>query len=119
MSGFRQGDIVLIPHAPYSDQLQTKARPCLIISSDEFNNSQADVVCLVISSKLRPEDPTRIDIIADRSAAFAQTGLRMSSSIKCSVIFTYQADLIPRVLGHLPPRLMEAAKRTVAHIIGL
>lgn len=119
MASFRQGDIVLIPHAPFSDQIQYKARPALIISGDGFNTSQGDVICMAISSRLNPEDPTRVDIIQDRSADFARTGLRCTSSIKCSAIFAYQADQIPRTLGQLPRRLVVEAKRVLSRIMDL
>jgi mRNA-degrading endonuclease toxin of MazEF toxin-antitoxin module len=118
MAHFRQGQIVLIPHAPYSDQTGTKARPALIISGDGFNAAHADVICVAISSRIDKDDAYRVDIVRDNSVEFIKTGLNVTSSIKCWAIFAYQADLIQRELGQLPPRLLKDSLAVLSGILG-
>jgi len=118
MAGFREGDIVLITHAPFSDQTATKMRPALVISADRFNQDRPDVICAAISSRLREGDPYRVDIEGG-TPYFGETGLHRSSTIKCWAMFAYQADKIRRRLGRLPPPLMEDVKAVLREILGV
>ena len=115
---FSAGDIVLVPHAPFSDHSQTKARPALIISTDSFNRSHPDVVCLAISSRLRPDDPCAVTIVQG-SKYFAGTGLKRSSMVKCAAVFAYQADRVARRLGRGSHGLLAEVREVLARIIGI
>jgi mRNA-degrading endonuclease toxin of MazEF toxin-antitoxin module len=119
MAHFRQGQIVLVPHAPFSDQIGTKARPALIISGDGFNAAHADVICVAISSRIDKDDAYRVDVARDSSVEFTKTGLQVTSSIKCWAIFAYQADLIQRELGQLPSRLLKETLAVLSGILGI
>lgn len=46
---YKQREIVLVPF-PYSDLTNTKRRPVLIISNDDYNRKFHDVVICVITS---------------------------------------------------------------------
>jgi mRNA-degrading endonuclease toxin of MazEF toxin-antitoxin module len=113
-----RGDIVLVEHAPFSNHLETKARPALILSANDFNRSQPDVVCAAISSRIRPDDPYRVDILED-SPAFGATRLRRSSCVKCAAIFAYRASLIRRRLGRAPQSVMDEVAIVTRRILGL
>ena len=113
-----RGDIVLVPHAPFSNQTQTKARPALVLSTVEFNRSQADVVCAAISSQIRPEDPHRVDIL-EGSSAFPSTGLKRTSCVKCAAVFAYRAALIQRRLGRATDPTMVEVSTVLRRILGL
>jgi len=52
---FNQRKIVLVPF-PYSDLTNTKKRPVLIISNNDYNNRMEDVVVCVITSKIYDDD---------------------------------------------------------------
>lgn len=112
------GDIVLVPHAPFSSQVGTKARPVLVLSTRQFNSTQADVVCIAISSKLRVNDPYRVELHSG-SKGFSATGLKQSSCVKCNAIFAYEASKITRRLGHLPDSCLESVRGIVRVILGL
>lgn len=117
MSQLAQGDIVLVPHAPYSNQLQTKTRPALVVSALSFNQAQADVILMAISSQLHSGDPRAVQIDA-QSPYFTQTKLLKPGTIKCGAIFAYQADQIKRRLGTLPVPLLERVKSNLKTILG-
>ena len=46
-----QRSIVLMPF-PYSDLSGSKKRPALVVSSTEFNKSNEDIICCLITSNL-------------------------------------------------------------------
>ena len=54
---FNQGDIVLI-NIPFSDLRSSKKRPALIVSKDEYNRKQEDVIIAAITSNLKVKDYT-------------------------------------------------------------
>ncbi|MCL5278056.1 MAG: type II toxin-antitoxin system PemK/MazF family toxin [Deltaproteobacteria bacterium] len=58
MTVYRRGDIVIVPF-PFSNQISTKKRPAVVVSSDAYNNSSADIVIMAITGKI--EKTIRID----------------------------------------------------------
>ena len=50
MTGYKRGDIVLVPF-PFTDFSTLKQRPALVISSNTFNNSREDVILVAITSQ--------------------------------------------------------------------
>jgi mRNA interferase MazF len=60
---YKQREIVLVPF-PYSDLSAVKKRPVLILSNNEFNEKQEDVLVCVITSKSFADDYS-IPIIND------------------------------------------------------
>ena len=115
---FDAGEIVLIPHAPFSDQLATKARPSLIVSSKNFNSTHADVVCIAISSRMREHDPYTVEVYPS-SDGFLTTGLKCASSLKCGAIFAYSTWHIRRRLGRLPAPVLEQVRGVLSAMLGL
>lgn len=117
-TAFQPGEVVIIPHAPYSNGQGTKARPVLIVSSSSFNDTHADVVCVAITSQSQSLRWSAVDI-SDSSEDFAATGLRCSSWVKCGAIFAYEASRIRRRLGRVPQSLLDRAKQTIRSIFDL
>ncbi|HNV01571.1 MAG TPA: type II toxin-antitoxin system PemK/MazF family toxin [archaeon] len=49
-SNFNQGEIIIAP-IPFSNLVQAKLRPALVISSKKYNNKSEDIIVLKITSK--------------------------------------------------------------------
>ena len=49
-SNFEQGEIIIAP-IPFSNLVQVKLRPALIISTKKYNNKAEDIIVLKITSK--------------------------------------------------------------------
>ena len=49
MTPYKRGDVVLVPF-PFTDFSSLKQRPALVISSDEFNASNTDLIAVAITS---------------------------------------------------------------------
>lgn len=113
---FRSGDIVLIPDAPYTNRLDVKARPCLVISGSQFNNISPDIILAPISSNIRYQDPKQVVIQSD-SPDFPQTGLKHSSAVKCGAIFAYSKAQVRRKLGSVQQQILEQVREKVIDIL--
>ena len=49
---FNFGDVVLVPF-PFTNQITSKQRPAVIISTKEYANSRPDVVLMTITSQIQ------------------------------------------------------------------
>ncbi len=58
---FNQRDIVLIP-IPFTNLSSSKRRPVIIISENEYNHSNPDVIVVAITSNLKQRNKYGIDI---------------------------------------------------------
>jgi mRNA-degrading endonuclease toxin of MazEF toxin-antitoxin module len=106
---FSPGEIVLIRHTPLDDPSAAKARPALVVSSSTFNRGNLDVIIVAISSVVRVGDPKQI-VIYETDLCFPQTGLKMTSAVKCGAVFAYPKSQIRRRLGAAPKEILEQVR---------
>ncbi len=108
----RRRDIVLVPF-PFSDQMSSKRRPALIVSSDKFNAQSADVVALAITSfsdgepyevAIRPED--------------WKDGLYSESYVKAWAIGAIDKSIVIKRIGRLALARYEETVGKMREIIG-
>ncbi len=95
---FSPSEIVLIKHVPLDDPSAVKARPALVVSNSAFNRSNLDVIVVALSSVVRCGDPRQI-VLPETDRAFPQTGLKVTSAIKCATVLAYPRSEIRRRLG--------------------
>lgn len=110
------GDIILIPDAPYTNRLEVKPRPCLIVSGSQFNETGPDVILAPISSNVRYGDPKQVVIQSD-DAYFPDTGLKQSSAVKCGAIFAYSRAQVRRKIGIAHSEIIEEVRRIIVGIL--
>jgi mRNA interferase MazF len=96
---FNRGDVVLVPF-PFTDLTTQKRRPALVISSEKFNTSSADVILVGITSQI-PRDLAQSDyrLTPDEQQ---KAGLPRLSMVKSAKVVTLNQALIRRMLGRLP-----------------
>ena len=101
---FRRGDVVLVPF-PFTDLSTTKQRPGLVISSDAFNASSADVVLLAITSQI----PIRLspDEFLIPNDELTACGLPKPSLVRLMKVFTLHQRLVIKRRGGLPPTTLD------------
>ena len=87
---YSQREIVLVPF-PYSDLSNSKRRPVLIVSNNDYNHHYNDVVVAVISSNLGHKDDYSI-ILEDKDLEFGI--LPESSVIRIHKLFTISKSRI-------------------------
>ncbi len=93
---FEFGDVVLVPF-PFTNQIESKKRPAVIVSSQAYNSVKPDVVVMAITSQLRPS-PEFGEIWIP---VWQEAGLLKPSAVK-PVFAMLERDLIIRQLGRLP-----------------
>lgn len=99
----KRGDIVLLPY-PFTDLSDKKARPALVISSDNFNNNNQDAIFIFIT-KTEYKTPFDLRIETD-DPRFPATGLKLSSTFRTSKIATLHKSLAKNKLGHADINLL-------------
>ena len=102
MTGYKPGDIVLVPY-PFGERAGGKKRPVLIVSSAELNQSTGEVVIAQITSRIstaaRPGDYSVQD--------WKQANLPRPSVVR-SRLATMKSSLILRRLGELTETDLES-----------
>ncbi len=110
------GDILLIVHTPLDDPSIAKARPAIVVSGSAFNRVGLDVIVAAISSVVRHGDPRQV-LIQDSDPDFPQTGLKVTSAVKCAALFAYPKSLIRRRLGRAPRAITEQVRRLLIQFL--
>ncbi|MHC4197452.1 MAG: type II toxin-antitoxin system PemK/MazF family toxin [Planctomycetota bacterium] len=93
----KRGDVVLI-RFPFTDLSSTKVRPALIISNENYNSKQDDVVLLLITSNVSRVSPDD-GILDSNDTEFKDTGLKQTSAFRVGKIQTLNKKLINSRLG--------------------
>ena len=106
------GDIVLVSF-PFTDQLATKKRPAVIISSPAYNDARPDLVIMAVTSQMRSSTTFGEVQVGNWQAA----GLLKPSSIK-PVIATVEHTLVIKRLGRLNQHDQQMLRATIAKIVG-
>ncbi|MEA2015982.1 MAG: type II toxin-antitoxin system PemK/MazF family toxin [Actinomycetota bacterium] len=87
---YNQREIVLVPF-PYTDLSNTKRRPVLIVSGNDYNHRHNDVIVAVISSNLSYKDDYSVSL-EDKDLEIGI--LPESSVIKVHKLFTISKSRI-------------------------
>jgi len=95
MTAYKRGDIILVPF-PFSNQIATKKRPSVIVSSNLYNNVSSDIVIMAITSRTDKTIGIGECLIMDWQVA----GLLKPSAIK-PAISTIEQQLVLKKLGSL------------------
>jgi mRNA interferase MazF len=88
------GDVVVVPF-PFTDSVETKRRPALILSPAEFNRQSGHSVMAMITSANRSSWP------GDVAIGSSNAGLRMPCVVRMK-LFTLDNRLIAKTIGRLP-----------------
>ena len=115
MTGFKAGDVILIPF-PFTDLSTVKQRPALVISSDLFNQRGLDVIVSAITSHIPKEIPAADYLLETSDLKLA--GLPKTSIVKLGKIVTIDQRLIRKKLGSLPPQTLQRIFSKLGQVIG-
>lgn len=87
---YKQRDIVLIP-VPFTDLSSKKRRPVIIVSNDDYNQNNSDVVGVALTSNINFKNKYCIEIDSNN----LETGkLPQTSQIRCDKIYTLSTTII-------------------------
>ncbi len=114
----QRGDIVLVDF-PYSNHIESKIRPALVVQSDVWNQRlDTTILASITSSRHRRVGASTQYFIATATTEGQQSGLRLDSIVQCENLITHEQKLILRVIGSLSdsvmPRIDECLKATLS-----
>ena len=113
----KRGDIVLIKF-PFTDATSTKVRPALVISSDQYNQSNSDLIFVAMSSKTNNAYP--YDVLMDSAnPEFSVTGLKAPALIKSDKIARITRSHAVKQLGRLGPGALTTVDIKIREVLGL
>jgi mRNA interferase MazF len=114
-----RGEIVLVDF-PFSNRLERKIRPALVVQSDEWNQKLDDTILALITSSHRRRVGAATQFFVDISTVEGkQTGLRRDSVIQCENLITYEQNLILRALGRLPFSALQQVNHCLKAALGV
>lgn len=100
----KQGDIILLPF-PFSDLTQTKVRPAIIISNDEFNKHSQDLLVCAITSNITSDKYTLLlstddlcEGTIDNCAIKVETILKISKTLIIKKIAKSNKEVITQTI---------------------
>jgi mRNA interferase MazF len=106
------GDIILVPF-PFTNQLATKQRPAVVISSAAYHANRADLLIMAITSQAHTApDFASIELINWKTA-----GLLKPSYAK-PVLTTIEQTLVIQRMGSLSLNDQNALRQMLTQIIG-
>lgn len=111
MINYNAGDIILVQF-PFTNYLQQKKRPAVIISSAKYQQSKQDVIIMAVTSQIRTPIGFGEVIIQDWKAAHL-----LSPSVIKPVTATIKSDLILRRLGQLSAKDSNALQQAIDLIL--
>jgi mRNA interferase MazF len=113
----KKGDVVLIS-VPFTDLSFVKVRPALVISNENYNTSEDDVVVLLITSnisRLSSEDY----VIETNNPEFINTGLKQASAFRVGKIQTLHKNLLISKLGIAGPNTLKEIEKRLRNLLEL
>ncbi len=93
-SKYEQGDIIILP-VPFSNLSESKLRPAIIISNNDFNSKYPDIIALKITS-IGHNLPLDINL---ENNDLEQGELLKRSIINCAFIMTIEKNIISQKIG--------------------
>ena len=106
---FNQKDIVLIP-IPFTGLSSKKKRPVVIISNDNYNRNNHDIVVAALTSNLDYRNEFCIEIDNDNLV----TGqLPQKSQIRCDKIYTFSKSIDVKKFNKINNETFELIKQKV------
>ncbi|MFA7694048.1 MAG: type II toxin-antitoxin system PemK/MazF family toxin [Methanoregula sp.] len=106
-----QGAVVLVDFS-YSNQIQSKMRPALVVSNSRYNQISRDVIVAKITTrkpKLMAATLTNEDLL--------EGGLDHPSFVQADGIYTLEKELICDIIGRVRPEKMQEIQGLVHDLV--
>lgn len=107
-----QGDIVLVPF-PFSNLMNIKKRPVLILSKNSYNNKTRDIITCGITSNINDSD---CSVVIDNKDLISGN-LPVQSRIKADKLFTLEQSIIIKKLGKVKEFILQNVKEELFKVM--
>lgn len=108
----RQREIVLLPF-PFSDHSGWKIRPALVLSNNDFNRTDKDIIVCAITSNLSKKPYS----IALSQRHIEGGSLENTCMIKTKSIFTIDKSLVLKNIATVNSSLFDTVIYSIAHVL--
>lgn len=109
---YRQGDLVLIP-VPFTDLSAQKQRPVIIVSGDNFNALQDDIIVVAVTSNPAVNPYT----LALSNNELSEGKLPRISQIRTDKIYTLSQSIVVRRIGHVRGHILTKISASIGRLI--
>ena len=109
----KQREIILI-NFPFSDLTGTKVRPALVISNDNYNQTNLDAFVLAITSNLSL-NPYKIII---ESQDLQRGSLPVQSAIRVDKPFSILQSKVLKIQAKVTPEILQEVKLIIQELLG-
>ena len=113
-SNFEQGEIITAP-IPFSNLIEVKLRPALIISPKKYNNKSDDIIILKITSKGK-DYPYDINLYADD---IEDGELHAESVIQADFPVVIETQQIVKRIGKISKEKLKEVKNKICELYEL
>jgi len=110
---FKKGEVLPVTY-PYTDLTTTKARPAVVVSSEQYHLEQPDVILAALTTNVAAATGALDYQLEDWAAA----GLRFPTAFK-PVTATLEPALIVHRLGHLSARDLNEVQSRLYQVLDL
>jgi len=112
MTNYKPGDIILV-EVIFSEKNESKKRPALILSTEDYNKNRKDIIIAAITS-----NTSRILLGDTLIDDWKKAGL-LCSSVITATIQTIKNDMIVKKLGSLSKKDLENCKINISKALFL
>lgn len=115
----RRGDVILLEH-PFSSGTGAKVRPVLVVQNDRDNARLTNTVVVMITRTIHRAGNLDTQLLIDVSTAEGRSsGLKVTSAIICSNLYTAHEQLIHKRIGSLPTATMSQVDGCLRAVLNL
>jgi len=112
MTNYKFGDVVLVPF-PFTNQITTKKRPAVIVSSNDYQRERFDLVLIAITSQSNP-----VTSFGEITVTKWKAANLIKPSIIKPVLTTISKELVIKKLGQLEEVDRQALQNLLQCILG-
>jgi mRNA interferase MazF len=103
----KRGDVILVDH-PFSSGVGSKVRPVLVVQRDRDNARLTNTIVAMITRTVHRAEQVDTQLLLDVTTSEGKaTGLRATSAVNCSHLFTVSEQLVRTKIGELPRSVMD------------
>lgn len=113
----KKDDVVLISF-PFTDLTSVKVRPALVISNDSYNETQDDIVLLLITSNISRVSSDDY-LLESENTVFTDTGLKKTSVFRVGKIHTLRKTLLVSKLGFVGSGILREIEGRLRNLLQL
>ncbi|MCR4315741.1 MAG: type II toxin-antitoxin system PemK/MazF family toxin [Planctomycetes bacterium] len=107
-----QRDLILIP-VPFSDLTSNKRRPVVVISNDNYNSSNSDIVVVAVTSNVKK----RSFAIPLEQSDLESGYLKAPSMIRADKIYTLNKSISVRTVGKVKVSVLGEIKDSILELM--